>query len=182
MNSRNKNNQKSKIILIGYRATGKTSIGKELARRLGWLFIDTDALIIEQAGQEISEIVEQQGWQYFRSLEKNVLKSLIVRTEVVIATGGGAIIHQDVWPQLMNSGLVVWLTATKETICQRLHGDENSAKQRPSLTDTTIYKEVERVLAEREPLYRQGSHLTVDTDSLDIAEVVEIIAMDIERT
>jgi shikimate kinase len=164
-----------KIILTGYRACGKTSVGKTLARQLNLQFIDTDALIVEQAGKEISEIVAQKGWDYFRGLERDVLNSLIKQTGLVIATGGGAIMHQDIWPKLMASALVVWLTADKEIICQRLQGDDNSTAQRPSLTGSTIYKEVEKVLAEREPLYRQGSHLAVDTGTLDIGGVVRAI-------
>ncbi|NOX25429.1 MAG: shikimate kinase [Deltaproteobacteria bacterium] len=175
MNSQNKNNQKGKIILTGYRAAGKTCVGKELARQLDWSFIDTDALIVKRAGGEISKIVRQHGWDYFRAQEKQVLKSLIERTGVVIATGGGAIIHQDIWPELMASGLVVWLKADKETICRRLRGDDNSAAQRPSLTGGTICQEVARVLKERQPLYRRGSHLAVDTASLDIAAAAKII-------
>ncbi len=138
-------------------------------------FVDTDALIVEQAGQEINEIVARNGWEYFRERERDVLMSLIARTGVVIATGGGAIMHGEAWSQLMASGLVVWLTASEEIICRRLQGDDNSNNQRPSLTGSSIYKEVSKVLKEREPLYRQGSHLAVDTGSLRVAEIVEII-------
>ncbi len=175
MNSQNKNKQNSKIILTGYRATGKTCVGQEVARQLDWLFVDTDALIVKRAGREISEIVRRYGWDYFRAQEKQALKSLIERTGVVIATGGGAIIHQDIWPELMTSGLVVWLKAEKETICQRLRGDDNSAGQRPSLTGETICQEIAAVLKERQPLYRRGSHLAVDTAALDIAAAAKII-------
>ncbi len=132
-------------------------------------------MIVEQAGQEINEIVARNGWEYFRARERDVLTSLIASTGVVIATGGGAIMHGEVWPQLMASGLVVWLTASERIICQRLQGDDNSDSQRPSLTGSSIYKEIVRILKEREPLYRQGSHLTIDTGSLNIAEIVEII-------
>lgn len=164
-----------KIILTGYRATGKTSVGKMLARRLGLNFLDTDKIIVEQEGRTINEIVAQEGWEYFRAQEEKLLEALVDRQGVVIATGGGAIMHQGVWARLMASGLVVWLTASRQTICQRLADDDNTGGQRPTLTGGTIYAEVERVLKEREPLYRQGSHLTVDTGSLDIAGVAEII-------
>ncbi len=164
-----------KIILTGYRATGKTSVGKNLARHLGFVFLDTDALIVEQTGQTIKEIVAQRGWAYFRTLEKDLLESLIERTGIVIATGGGAITHREVWHRLMDSGLTVWLTADPHTIRQRLAQDENSAAQRPALTDHTVDDEIKTVLQEREPLYRLGSHLAIDTGSLDINKIVEII-------
>ena len=164
-----------KIILTGYRATGKTSVGKMLARRLALDFLDTDSIIVEQEGRTINEIVARDGWGYFRAQEEKLLEALIDRQGLVVATGGGAIMHQGVWPRLMASGLVVWLTADRQTICQRLAGDDNTGGQRPALTSDDTYAEVERVLKEREPLYRQGSHLAVDTGTLDIAGVAEVI-------
>ena len=164
-----------KIILTGYRATGKTSVGKILAQQLSLDFLDTDHIIVEQEGRAINEIVTQKGWEYFRAKEEKLLETLIERQSLVVATGGGAIMHQEVWPRLMASGLVVWLTADQQTICKRLAGDDNTGDQRPSLTGDTIYAEVKKVLKEREPLYRQGCHLAIDTGSLDIPGVVEII-------
>ena len=162
--------QKRKIILSGYRATGKSTIGRLLAERLNVDFIDMDKVLVERHG-EISDLVKERGWDYFRAREKELLEELVVSREAVISTGGGAVLHQDVWRELKETGLVVWLTADLETICRRLEMDSVSDSQRPSLTGRNIKDEAAKVLAEREPLYRKGSHLTVDSTK-PLAEVV----------
>ena len=103
--------------------------------------------------------------------EKELLRELIDLTEGVIATGGGAVLHQELWPAMRESGLVVWLTSTLELICQRLGGDPASVSQRPSLTGRDIRAETATVLAEREPLYRAAAHMAVDSNR-PVPEVV----------
>jgi len=152
-----------KIILTGYRATGKSTVGRLLAARLGLDFIDMDDSIAAQEGNTIRQIVAEQGWNRFRNLERELLAALVDRDNVVIATGGGAILHQETWRRLQKTGLVVWLAADIDTICRRLLDDGNSADQRPTLTDSDICAEVAFMLAEREPLYKNGSHLAIDT-------------------
>ena len=164
-----------KIILTGYRATGKTLVGLTLAQHLNLDFIDMDEMLVARAGQSIRQIVAQQGWGQFRLLERDLLAEMICRKDVVISTGGGAILHQDIWNLLRQTGLTVWLTADIDTICRRLSADANSTSQRPTLTDSDIYAEVAQVLAEREPLYEKGSHLTVDTSNKTSGEIVHII-------
>lgn len=164
-----------KIILTGYRATGKTLVGLMLAQQLNLEFIDMDEMLVTRAGQSIRQIVAQQGWGQFRLLERDLLAEMVCRKDVVISTGGGAILHQDIWNLLRQTGLTVWLTADIDTICHRLSADANSAIQRPTLTDSDIYIEVAQVLAEREPLYEKGSHLSVDTSNKTAGEIVHII-------
>lgn len=164
-----------KIILTGYRATGKTLVGLMLAQHLHLDFLDMDEMLEARAGQPIRQIVAQQGWGQFRLLERDLLAELVCRKDVVISTGGGAILHQEIWNLLRQTGLTVWLTADIDTICSRLAADGKSTSQRPSLTDSDIYAEVAQVLAEREPLYEKGSHLTVDTSNKTSGEIVHII-------
>ena len=164
-----------KIILTGYRATGKTLVGLLLAQRLHLDFLDMDEMLEARAGQPIRQIVAQQGGGQFRLLERDLLAEMICRKDVVISTGGGAILQQDIWYLLRQTGLTVWLTADIDTICRRLSEDEKSNSQRPTLTDSDIYVEVAQVLAEREPLYEKGSHLTVDTSDKTSGEIVHII-------
>jgi len=164
------------IILIGYRATGKTTVGKRLAALLGLRFLDMDHELEKRYGQSIAELVAAQGWPYFRNLEKEMLAELIGNSDQVISTGGGAILHQDIWPRLKASSLVVWLTADQQTICRRLMNDTQTASQRPALTKSDTYAEIAAVLTEREPLYRAGCHFSVDTGVLGIDEIVEMIA------
>lgn len=168
--------QPSKIILIGYRATGKTSVGKLLANHLRFDFVDMDKEVEARENSAISDLVSLHGWNYFRQKEAELLDELIAQTNnLVIATGGGAILHQEIWPKVMAAGMVVWLTADMQTICCRLSADAVTAGQRPSLTGCGTQQEVAEVLAQREPLYRAGSHCAVDTGNKSIDEIVEAI-------
>ncbi len=153
----------SKIILTGYRATGKSTVGRLLADKLGWKFIDTDQEIEKKQRCSIAQMVSAHGWDFFRGLEEKMLFALVPARQAVVATGGGAILHKEAWSRLMATSLIIWLRASPETICERLTADRKTAGQRPSLTDSDIYSEVESVLAAREQLYRQGSHLAIDT-------------------
>ncbi len=163
-----------KIILTGYRATGKSCIGKELAKRLELSFVDMDKVIEDRFGK-ISDIVADQGWDFFRARERELLDELAAECDIVIATGGGAIMHQPQWQHLKDSGFCVWLRADIETICQRLAADKLSASQRPSLTGADIKAEVTKVLDQRLPLYKAGSHISIDSKAA-INKIVDEIA------
>lgn len=167
-------NKKKKIVLTGYRATGKTTVGKLLARQLGFTFLDTDQEIESRYGAPISQIVASHGWDYFRKLEKKLLETLADRENMVISTGGGAIMHHVEWRQLRKSSFVIWLTADIATICRRLAAHSATSSQRPSLTGMDIFMEVETVLLERQPLYENGSDIKVQSEK-PLAEVVEEI-------
>lgn len=156
--------KKKKIILTGYRATGKTTVGKYLADQLGFNFIDTDQEIESGYGAPISQIVASHGWDHFRKLEKELLERLVSAGDHVIATGGGAIMHQETWQKLRESSFVVWLTADTETICRRLASHSATSSQRPSLTGMDIIEEVESVLAERCPLYEAGADIKIQSE------------------
>ena len=169
-----------KVVLTGYRATGKSIVGRLLARQLDVAFIDMDEVLKARYG-EISEMVREKGWDYFRAREKELLTELVATNNAVIATGGGAIMHQEEWQALKDTGLVVWLTSDPQTICDRLTADPLSDSQRPSLTGEDIRVETARVLEEREPLYRQGSHLEIDSTrpaSEVAAEIEKALAED----
>jgi len=170
------NRKKIKIVLTGYRATGKTSVGRILADRLSFSFVDTDREIEKQQGKSISQMVAEYGWSYFRAAEHDFLASLVPRENLVVAPGGGAILHREVWAELMETSLVIWLQADVQTISRRLSGDTLSTSQRPSLTGQDMIKEITAVLCEREPFYRQGSHYAVSTQK-PVAEIVDEILM-----
>jgi shikimate kinase len=163
------------VYLIGCRAVGKSSIGVELAQTLGYEFLDTDALVTEKLGCSVSDSVNREGWQKFRKLEEEILLQLTKRKFCVVATGGGAILHRDAWMRLKKQGQVVWLTADLKTLCDRISGDKNSEALRPSLTGNNICQELEGVLAERTPLYRETADVLVDTDKMTVSEAVEHI-------
>ena len=152
------------IILIGYRATGKTTVAQTLAPKLNMTWVDLDQVITEQEELEVSQIVAKNGWDYFRGLEKKLLAKYSQKPGTILATGGGAILHQDIWPSVHQGNLIIWLKASTEVICQRLKQDEVSNSQRPSLTGQDICQEVNEVLAIRTPLYQEGSDLQIDSN------------------
>ncbi len=165
-----------KIILTGYRACGKSLIGRLLAQRLGLDFLDMDKEIEAREGCTVSAMVARHGWPYFRERERLLLAELSTRERLVVASGGGAIMHEEVWQRLRETALVVWLTADTATIAARLAGDAATAGQRPSLTGGNVIREIEGVLAERTPLYEKGSDLAVDTGRRSPAEIVDLVA------
>jgi shikimate kinase len=167
--------QKEKVILTGFRATGKSSVGKILATRLGYDFIDTDKAIETRQGETIAEMVGRGGWDLFRSKENEMLLELAGTKNLVIAAGGGAVMHEDAWAELRKNGLAVWLTASPETIYARLTEDSSTAGQRPSLTDRGTLNEIVMVLKEREELYRESSDRSLSTESRTPLELAEII-------
>lgn len=169
------------IFLIGFRAVGKTTIGHNLSRRLGFSFVDTDELICAKKGQPVDVIVQAEGWDGFRRCEQEVLRQLRDYTRCVIATGGGAILHRHLWPSLKEQGLVVWLTASPDVVCRRIQQDCKTAGQRPSLTGADVCAEVREVLAIREPMYRETADLVVDTEKLTVSEVVDVIVDALQR-
>lgn len=160
------------IVLIGYRGTGKSTVGKLLARRLGHELVSTDAEIVKRAKQSIPEIVAQHGWEYFRDVESDVCRDLAERDQLVIDTGGGAILRPQNVEVLKRNGKLIWLTATVETITARIGGDT----QRPSLTGTKSFvDEIREVLRDRAPKYQAAADHVVQTDGRSIQHLVEAI-------
>ena len=152
------------VVLIGYRCTGKTTIGKILAEKLGWPLVDTDTLIQERAGKSIKEIVAAGGWPEFRRLERETIADVASRDRQVISAGGGAILDDANTHALRASGKVVLLTAAPETIWARMKADPKTLAERPNLTDAGGLAEVATVLEERRPKYFAACHFEVSTD------------------
>lgn len=160
------------IVLVGYRGTGKSTVGKVLAARLGRPLVSTDAEIVLRAGQTVPEIVAQHGWDHFRDLESTVCQDFAARDGLVIDTGGGAILRPHNAECLKKTGIVVWLTASVATIVSRI-GHDN---QRPSLTgNKSFIEEVEEVLAVRTPKYQKAADHVVPTDDRSIEQIVQAI-------
>jgi len=153
-----------RIFLVGYRGTGKSTVGRVLADQLGWGFADCDDVIESKAGKSIAEIFTGEGEAGFRDRESAVLHELASRNRVVIATGGGAVQRVANRNLLRGSGFVAWLTASPETIWGRLQSDPATRARRPNLTPAGGLEEVRALLAAREPLYRAIAHFTVDAD------------------
>ena len=160
-----------KIFLVGYRGAGKTTVGQHLARRLRYGFIDTDQFICKREGKSIRALVDECGWDAFRRREEAVLRELAGKKRHVIATGGGAILHQSAWKRLRETSVVIWLAPGKDILRKRLAGDDSADDMRPPLTE----REVEEMPLVREPLYGATSHLRIDTGRMSPEETVQMI-------
>ena len=163
------------IALIGYRATGKTTLGRKLAHRLGYRFKDSDAEIEKIAGKTIAKIFSEDGEPHFRDLEEKVIEKLCREEDIVLATGGGAILREATRERLREAGMIVWLTASPEAILKRMAGDVRNAATRPNLTAQGGLDEILHILAVREPLYRELAVLTISTENVSPGELVERI-------
>jgi shikimate kinase len=168
------------LVLIGYRATGKTTLAQRLAQRLGWDWIDADVEIEQRAGKSIARIFAEEGEAAFRDLEAAVIGDLCGRSRLVLAAGGGAPLRAESRLLMRNSGQVVWLTATPDTILARMTGDASTAGRRPSLTSHPPREEIVQLLTRREPIYRQSAHLIVDTEGKSPDQLAEEILAGLE--
>ena len=154
-------------------ASGKTTIGKELARILNRNFIDTDILIEEREGLSISEIFKRYGEVYFRNIEERTILKAIEDKNTVIATGGGCVTRENVREALREKGLVFWLKVNPETVLSRTEND----RTRPLLEGDREVK-VRSLLLQRESLYKETANYIIDaTKSPEevIAEILQII-------
>jgi len=167
--------RESKIILIGYRCTGKTSIGKRLAGRLGVPFIDTDRLVEAATGKTIKALIEAYGWVFFREKEREAITTLTSLEKSVIATGGGAVMDKENAAILKKEGLVIWLVADEDTILERMLADAATAEQRPSFSTDDLGKETRDTLSIRTPVYSRLADFSVDTGLSGIDESVSKI-------
>ena len=163
------------IILIGFRGTGKTTVGELLAQRCGCPFVDTDQRICQRKGASVKTIVEREGWEEFRRCEEEVLRELAGVTGSVVATGGGAVVHRQAWQELKKTATIVWLTADTAILMQRICKDDATKDNRPSLTGKGVAEELIQILKEREPLYRELAQFAVDTGRLKVVEAVDYI-------
>jgi len=152
------------LTLIGYRATGKSTLAQPLAERLGWSWVDADVELERRAGRTIREIFDTNGEPEFRRLERETLVDLLSKDRLVVAAGGGAVLNPDTRQDFKDAGPVVWLKASVDTIEQRLYGDETTVERRPNLTSSGGREEIERLLSEREPVYSDTATLTIQTD------------------
>lgn len=163
---------KNNIILIGFMGCGKTSIGTRLAKKLSYTFLDTDALIIEKAGQSISEIFESDGEEYFRNLETDILKELNVKTDrAVISTGGGMPMREENKELLRSLGHVIFLDASKDAILKRVEGDT----KRPLLAYENKEERIQELLSIRLPFYKSCAHMVIDTSDKSFYDVINEI-------
>ena len=140
------------IILTGFMGTGKSTIGRLLAKKIGYQFIDTDTLIEQQTGKTITELFATQGENTFRQLETELVKELAKKSGQVIATGGGLVLNPDNVKELSRTGQIFCLTATANEILQRVKQQGNT---RPLLQEKDPLQKITTLLQQRDRVYQQ---------------------------
>jgi shikimate kinase len=161
------------IVLIGYRGSGKSTVGRKLAARLKLRFVDIDDLIEDRQGTPIRDIVKCHGWGHFRKLERNTIEEISKEDDLIIAPGGGAVLDSDNVKALRKNGVIIWLKADKQTLLKRLSQDPVTNTRRPTLTGKGTSEELKEVMSLREPIYERVSEIQIDTSILDVETVVE---------
>ena len=162
-----------KVVLIGLRGSGKSTVGHLLAERLKWPFFDTDVLIQERAGMSVREVIEKNGEAHFRKIEAEVVRECARHDRAVIATGGGAILDPDNVSALRLNGFVVHLTASPHELWRRVEQDKASEYSRPQLLPDagSGLAEMEKLMHARAAAYQQARHVEVTVENRTPAEV-----------
>lgn len=165
----------SRVYLIGYMGSGKSTIGKKLSRKLGFGFIDLDGYVEEHYGKSIPSIFEEEGEQRFRELEKKYLSEVSQLENVIISTGGGTPCFFGNMDMMNRSGVTIYLKMSVAALANRL---ENARTQRPLLTGLTregLKDFIKEALQKREPFYNQA-HYLISGENADVDELMALIS------
>lgn len=157
------------IFLVGPMGAGKSTIGKMLADRTRRQFIDADAVIVEKTGVEIELIFEIEGEEGFRKRESRLIEELTAQDDIVLATGGGAILSPENRDWLKQRGTVIYLQATAEQLYERTAKD----RKRPLLQTNDRLGKIRELLALREPIYRQLADIEISTEGKSVKQIVD---------
>ena len=172
---------KTNIALIGFMGTGKTVIGKALAKKLGKEFVELDSLIEQMAGKTIPEIFREDGEIAFRELEIEATKKVSQRINTIIACGGGLVLNKINIDRLRERGRIVYLTASLRVILKRT---SNDAEERPLLKVADPALTIRELLNFRKPFYERAADITVNTSRLNVdsavAQIIERLKEDDE--
>ena len=168
------------IVLVGYRCSGKSVVGKTLAKHLGLKLVDTDQILEGRVGCTIGQYVSKNGWESFRMVEKMIVRSVSSEDQQVIATGGGVVLDWENVRHLRQSGWMVFLQAGVSTIYERMMQDERVGRVRPGLVEKNPLVEIELVLKQRKALYHRACDLVVNTDQKNpeklSAEIIQFMS------
>ena len=156
---------RERIYLVGYRGTGKSTVGPLLAKKLGWLFQDADADFESRHALTIRDCFALYGESGFRDRETECLRHLSRSVHAVIATGGGIILREENRKLLRETGFIAWLEANVETIEARINADPSTNERRPNLQNGGV-EEIREMLAFREPFYEEIAQIRISTDAL----------------
>lgn len=168
---------KSNIALIGFMGTGKTTVGKLLAEKLGKRFIETDELIAKRVGKSIPKIFEEDGETRFREVERELIKEVAEMKNVVISCGGGVVLNRTNIERLKINVVLVLLTTSPEAILKRTSNDNG----RPLLNTPSRLEEIKELLRFRKSFYNSAADFMIDTTNLEIDEVVDKIINQVSK-
>ena len=167
----------SNIFLVGLMGSGKTTIGRALAKKLNLRFVDADHEIEARTGASIPLIFEIEGEASFRQREADVIRDLSAQQGIVLATGGGAVLNEQSRRYLHERGTVIYLRASVNSILQRTSHDRN----RPLLQTADPRARIEELSKQRAPLYEEVAHITIETGRPNVQSVVQNILSQLER-
>jgi shikimate kinase len=170
-------NLRENIVLVGFMGSGKSSIGRSIAKRLGYRFLDSDQVVIERARRPIAQIFAEEGEDKFRDLETSALASLREVEHCVIATGGGAVLRESNRRLLRELGFVACLKASEEVIFRRV----SRTNKRPLLRTENPRETLHKLLTERQAAYEETAQFTLDTTNLTQPEAAETIMEEARR-
>ncbi len=159
--------QNSNLILIGFMGTGKSTIALQLSQKLSLPFFEMDQLIVEKEGKEIPKIFEESGESYFRDLETSLLKKILSKNGSIISCGGGIVLRNENIHEMKNHGTVILLTATPETILQRVQHNNS----RPVLNGKKNIHDISKLMEERQDKYMQAADIIISTDSKNLSQI-----------
>lgn len=164
------------VSLVGLPGSGKSTVGRQLARRLQLPFVDSDHVIEERLGCSIREYFEREGEEHFRDVEESVLDELTRQHEGILSTGGGAVLREVNREHLRSRGKVVYLKSSPEELYRRLRHDAN----RPLLQVADPLGRLRELYATRDPLYRETAHFVLETGRPSVTALVNMIVMQLE--
>ncbi len=166
---RHMNNRSGNLVLVGLMGAGKTTLGRQLANTLQLDFYDSDQVICERTGVSIPTIFELEGEEGFRSRERAIIHELVQLENIIIATGGGTILHEDNRHKLKKNGYVVYLHALPHILLSRIQHDKN----RPLLQVSDPLNKLQQLYAQRDSLYRDTAHLVIEANDSCINENID---------
>ena len=170
-------NKVGNFFLIGLMGSGKTTVGKQLALRMHKQFYDSDHEIVARMGVSITTIFEIEGEEKFRERESQVIKDLTLQHNIVLATGGGAVLQENNRRNLQKNGIVIYLHASVETILERTRFD----RSRPLLQTENPGQKIQELYTQRDPLYREIADIVIDANEVFLPNLIKKVTLAIEQ-
>ena len=166
-----------RIYLVGYMGSGKSSMGKELARKLGYRHIDLDEMIEKETRKTIDRVFEEKGEEKFRTVEMRLLHETKRLFNIVVATGGGAPIFEDNMEWMNSNGITIYLKVSPGELFHRLMKDKSERPLLKNLDDVKLMEQIQAHMAVREPFYAKAKH-TIKGDSIKVDRLMKLLNVD----